>query len=31
MPQTDITTASVDNLKFIHGAYQNDLIVLIAA
>ena len=28
--QTDITTASVDNLKFIHGAYQNDLIVLIA-
>lgn len=27
--QTNIITASVDNLKFIHGAYQNDLICLI--
>lgn len=27
--QSNIITASVDNLKFIQGAYQNDLIVLI--
>ncbi|MCI8858755.1 MAG: acyl-CoA thioesterase [Lachnospiraceae bacterium] len=26
----NITTASVDNLRFIRGAYQNDLIVLMA-
>ena len=27
--QTNVVTASVDNLKFIRGAYQNDLLVLI--
>ena len=27
--QKDVITASVDNLKFIRGAYQKDLIVLI--
>lgn len=27
--QTNVVTASVDNLRFIRGAYQNDLIVLI--
>ncbi|MCD8158424.1 MAG: acyl-CoA thioesterase [Clostridiales bacterium] len=27
--QSSVVTASVDNLKFIHGAYLNDLIVLI--
>ena len=26
--QTNVTTASVDNLKFIKGAYQNDLVVV---
>lgn len=26
--QTNVTTASVDNLKFIKGAYQNDLVVI---
>ena len=24
----DVTTASVDNLTFLHGAYQNDMIVI---
>ena len=27
--QTNVVTASVDNLKFIRGAYQNDLLVMI--
>lgn len=27
--QTNVVTASVDNLKFIRGAYQNDLLVII--
>lgn len=27
--QANVITASVDNLKFIRGAYQNDLVVLI--
>lgn len=27
--QTNVVTASVDNLRFIRGAYQNDLLVLI--
>lgn len=27
--QTKVVTASVDNLRFIRGAYQNDLLVLI--
>lgn len=27
--QSNVITASVDNLKFIRGAYQNDLVVLI--
>ena len=27
--QTGVVTAAVDNLKFIRGAYQNDLVVLI--
>lgn len=27
--QSDVVTAFVDNLKFIRGAYQNDLVVLI--
>lgn len=26
--QTNVTTAAVDNLKFIKGAYQNDLVVV---
>ena len=25
---TNVTTASVDNLTFLHGAYQNDMIVI---
>ena len=25
---TNVTTASVDNLTFLHGAYQNDLVVI---
>ena len=25
----NVTTASVDNLKFLHGAYQRDVIVII--
>lgn len=27
--QSNVITASVDNLKFIRGAYQNDLVILI--
>lgn len=27
--RTNVTTASVDNLKFLHGAYQRDVIVII--
>ena len=26
---TNVTTASIDNLRFLHGAYQNEMVVIV--